>query len=274
MKTHKDAAKWLDINKLPYWRVLMAAGAKNPVAKSLSLERDAKGTAISEINIQESIAFFEQNAELLNPGLYILIARTSDKSTNAEQEYTFSIPQPESEAQAPTPSHYPGGFNSTTTAINGINTAHYSEINTLKDQIRELQSLVDEQRREYEKEKEIEKIKRRYEKQKENGKGGLDQFQNIIAQLQVLMAKPPAVAQAAVAGNPAAHQKGSEQAQANTTALKIQNALKVLSDVLGGDSERLAGILSTFAQIAKENPAWFLEYVSQFEPQTSTTESK
>lgn len=232
MKSEKDAINWLKVQKLPFWRVCLT-DSKTVVARSQEQEEN------QNLQVEESARYLEETLQTLSDGLYVLIARRTDKGFNGEQAYPFQI------ANEP-PGPGPGQI------IAGVGNQFNSDIAELK-----LQLVKMELERKYEKEKED--LKRQIEKLKNDP---FDKLQATIGMLASLTQKsaPPKIQGLESQKNGPESEPAAPMGEHDQLAQEISQALERLNSHFKGPEEFLQAC-NKLADLADNSPTYFKQLI-------------
>lgn len=241
---NKERAKsWLEKNKFKYWRIVYATNG-NTAARSLNEEGE---------NLEDSIIFFEETSEILNPASYLLYGRQTDGQRSSEAVFSFNIETSSQEtAQAP---------NLNYSAINGIQTTHFSEIIELRAQIARLEAdkRLLEQEANF-KEKEYKKSL----KEAENKGNSTEKLEKIIEIASPFLAKilapQPQAVKANIAGTqaPAQSQTAKESEENSPENIELSELVNILINKTSKQQ-----ILDAFRVLASYDPEYLKALINQ-----------
>lgn len=232
--TVENVISWLNLNEFPYWRVVLSQNPNTVVARSKSPQKNEGGQTI-DLDLSESIKFFQECAKLFNNGVYTIQGRVTDASRNGEASYTFNVGESQNTNNQSTNFDH---------VIAGFQNSHNSEIAGLNRQLDA--AIHDKQIAEIKHQYAVDELKRQLREAKANPKtDGLDKVNKIIEVFAPFMSKP----------SPQPNISGVQQndLDLDEVSQEIAEHLETIKEALGSDEEFIKG-LGVLAGIAKRSP--------------------
>jgi hypothetical protein len=273
----EKATEFLRKNNLAYWRVEHSG---KTCARSNEAEDGEKGK--TELNLEDSISFFQESMDMHGPGIYKLIARKSAKGHNGEMTFPFSIKPDQPAGSVPQ------------VGYDAIGTVVKAEMQAVKLEY-ELKF------RELQHQQEVRELKKQIKEAKEGGEEGWDKFNKAIGNIMSLInagkamqGAPAGVAGTRPAPGPQRPQPVAKPAQPPISGLDVDTVeepevTEVPSDPddearLSESLEKLYGVLGdhlipamqSLANYGQQNPDQiksFLEFLNNSQPGHTTYDS-